>query len=1064
MQKIKSLIDRYIFSEALPLDARIANMVFMVGIAGVVFAIATRLAMRSSPVLIAVLVAIVACVAALMAFCNKYNMHRVGSWFVLLALCDVLLPAALFAMGGVKSGSAAYFTMSIVLIFFLSRGRARIVLLVTHILWVSACYAASAFPPFDALVAELGGADQYIDNIQSFVVAGFFIAAIVVFQDRIFRDEKQKLDMLLKAMNSMAVSLLDLNMDDPEAALRKSMGLLAHNVGADRITIWKNELRGGELYFAHQISEAAAAPESGVRPDVQTEAADGSEDFAFPYSQTLPQWVAPLSSGRSINMTIGEFPEMEREFLGLFGVQAFFIAPVIFKGEFWGTVTFDNCHSVRKFTADEERIIYPGALLIANAMIRNQMMLDLARARSEAEAGSRAKSDFLSNMSHEIRTPMNAIIGMTSIGLGASGSERKDYAFGKIGDASAHLLGVINDILDMSKIEANKLELSSAEFVFEKMLQKAVNVHNFRIDEKRQNFTVKIDRNIPRVLVGDDQRMAQVIMNLISNAIKFTPEGGDIRLEASLASESEDGRKCVVEVSVTDTGIGISAEQQKRLFTSFQQAEAGTSRKFGGTGLGLAISKRIVDLMGGRAWIESELGRGSKFAFTAELERGSDERQGLLPPGARWESLQILVAGGAPDMLEYFAEFARAARVACDVAESVEQARAALARRGEPYDICFVDWDMPGGGGAESVGGGVDGSYGTGAGGASGGGGADGANGAASGGRGANGADGSHGASGSDGAEDIGGGGAERVGGAGTDGSYGAGAGAAGAELTRHIKGGGGGKLVVLMASTADYSSIEEEGRRAGADKFIAKPLFPSSIADCINECIGVPGGAAAGGGGMGRAPGGSGEAGSGSGDGAAGGVGAAGASEGGGWAGGRSAGGSGGAGAGGADGLGSQSGLGRDSAGGSGNGGSSGGNGSDSENDFSGCRVLLAEDVEINREIVMALLEPTNLTIDCAENGAVAVRMFAENPERYDMVFMDVQMPEMDGYEASRRLRALDAPNAASIPIIAMTANVFREDIEKCLEAGMNGHLSKPLDINEVILALRGALPKKRH
>ncbi|MDR1117437.1 MAG: response regulator [Oscillospiraceae bacterium] len=895
MQKIRSLIYRCIFSEALPLDARVANMVCMVGIAGVVVAMISRLLMRSSPALIAVLAVIIVCVAALMAFCNIYGKYKLGSWFILIALCDVLLPAALFAMGGVESGAAAYFTMSIVLIFFLSRGKPRVVLLVTHILWVTACYAASSVPPFDALVAELNGGARYIDNIQSFIVAGFFIASIVVFQDRILRNEKQKLNILLKSMNSMAVSLLDLNMDDPETALRGSMALLARNVGADRITIWKNELRDGELYFAHQISEAAAAPESGDRPDVETEAADGSEDFAFPYSQTLPEWVVPLSAGRSINMTLSEFPETEREFLALFSVQAFFIAPVIYKGEFWGTVTFDNCHDVRKFTPDEERIIYPGALLLANAMIRNQMMLDLAHARSEAEDASRAKSDFLSNMSHEIRTPMNAIIGMTSIGLNAPNTERKDYAFEKIGDASAHLLGVINDILDMSKIEANKFELSRAEFIFEKVLQKVVNVSNFRIDEKKQNFRVQIDSRIPRALIGDDQRLTQVITNLMSNAIKFTPEGGGIRIEASLVSEKD--RLCVIQVAVTDTGIGISEEQQARLFTSFQQAEAGTARKFGGTGLGLAISKRIIEMMGGRIWIESELGRGSTFAFTVEVERGAEDHQSFLPAGASWDNLRILVVDDTPEVLEYFVEFARIVGVACDTASSGADACAAIEQRGETYDICFVDWKMPG----------MD-----------------------------------------------------------------------GLELTRRIKADKHGKTVVVMISAADWSAAEEEGKRVGVDKFIPKPLFPSSITDCINECLGVDGALPA-----------------------------------------------------------------SDPA-------------ETAEDDFSAYCVLLAEDVEINREIVLTLLEPTRLEIDCAVDGEETVRIFSAAPERYDMIFMDIQMPVMDGLEATRRIRALGSAKAGEIPIVAMTANVFKEDVERCIDAGMNDHIGKPIDYDELRAKLR--------
>jgi signal transduction histidine kinase/DNA-binding response OmpR family regulator len=532
---------------------------------------------------------------------------------------------------------------------------------------------------------------------------------------------------------------------------------------------------------------------------------------------------------------------------------------------------------------------------------RRTVMLqkELERSRDEALSASRAKSDFLANMSHEIRTPMNAIIGMTSIGKSASDAERKDYAFGKIEDASTHLLGVINDILDMSKIEANKLELSVETFNFEKMLRNVVNVVNFRVDEKHQDFTVRIDRDIPRNLVGDDQRLAQVITNLLSNAVKFTPEYGSVRLDARFVEE-ENGI-CTIEIAVTDTGIGISEEQQSRLFGAFQQAESDTSRKFGGTGLGLAISKRIVEMMGGRIWIESEPGKGAAFAFTVRAERGAeDEKRGLLKPGVNRSNIRMLAVDDAPEIREYFSEITQGFGVFCDVAATGAEAVALIERTG-PYDIYFVDFRMPG----------MD-----------------------------------------------------------------------GIELSRRIKEYNKEKSVVIMISSTEWSAIEDEAKAAGVDRFMPKPLFPSVIADCISECLGVGDSSAV----------------------------AAQPAE---------------------------------------------------ETRFEGYRVLLAEDVEINREIVLALLEPTGLSVDCAENGAAALAMFEAAPGGYDMIFMDVQMPQMDGYEATRRIRALDVPKAKTIPIIAMTANVFREDVERCLESGMNDHVGKPLDLDEVLKRLRDYLPQ---
>ncbi|MDR3332321.1 MAG: response regulator [Synergistaceae bacterium] len=522
----------------------------------------------------------------------------------------------------------------------------------------------------------------------------------------------------------------------------------------------------------------------------------------------------------------------------------------------------------------------------------------LVVAKEQAEGSSRAKSEFLSNMSHEMRTPMNAIIGMTTIGKSAADTDRKNYAFGKIEEASTHLLGVINDILDMSKIEANKLELSLADFDFEKMLQKVANVVCFRVDEKHQSLHVVIDKNMPRRLVGDDQRLAQVITNLLSNAVKFTPEGGSIRLRASFVKE-ENGL-CTIQVEVTDTGIGISEEQQARLFKSFQQADSSTSRNFGGTGLGLAISKRIVDLMGGQIWIESALGKGATFFFTLQAERGQTDKQSILSPGVNWKNVKVLAVDDDPETLEYFKEIASRFGFICDVtasgAETIE-----MIERGKLHDIYFIDWKMPG---------------------------------------------------------------------------------MNGIELSRKIKERHTGNSVVTMISSMEWGVIADDAKAAGVDRFLSKPLFPSSIVDCINECLGA-----------GDLPA-------------------------------------------------KNAGSGKADA-------------------FAGYCVLLAEDVEINQEIVLTLLEPTELEIDCAENGVETLRMFSENPDRYYMIFMDVQMPEMDGLEATRRIRALDTPKAKTIPIIAMTANVFREDIEKCIEAGMNGHIGKPLDFDEVLDKLREYLPE---
>ncbi len=519
-----------------------------------------------------------------------------------------------------------------------------------------------------------------------------------------------------------------------------------------------------------------------------------------------------------------------------------------------------------------------------------QMELEraLLEAKEQAELSSRAKGDFLSRMSHEMRTPMNAIIGMTSIGKASGELERKDYCLDKIDGASKHLLGVINDVLDMSKIEAGKFELFHAEFQFERMLQKIVDVISFRVDEKKQHLTVHVDKKIPWSIVSDEQHLAQVITNLLSNAVKFTADHGTVSLAADLVKEQGDS--CVLRITITDTGIGISEEQQKRLFNSFEQADGGISRRFGGTGLGLVISKNIVELMGGEIWVESEEGQGSSFIFTVQVQKGTLTPKRMTHTGIDWEALRILAVDDAGDVLEYFRNLSELTGFRCDTAKGGMQALELFAA-GKQYDIVFVDWKMPG----------MD-----------------------------------------------------------------------GIELAGRIKQLFGEHTVVVMISAFEWSQIESAASLAGVKRFIPKPLFSSAIVDCITECAG------------GRA-------------------------------------------------------CEEASA------------GSAANNRYAEKTVLLAEDVDINREIVITMLADTGVTIECAENGRQAFHMFQNAPGRYDLILMDIHMPEVDGLEATRMIRALETPEARSVPIIAMTANVFREDVERCLKAGMDNHVGKPIDITEV-------------
>ena len=712
----------------------------------------------------------------------------------------------------------------------------------------------------------------------NYVLAGF--ARDLREYKRMISDIEHR-DTMLSAVNNAATLLLQAGVEEFEGALSSSMEMMTEVVDVDRMYIWKNHVRDGKMRCT-QLYEWSQKVEPQQGNEYTTD---------ISYDENMPSWEKRLFEGKCINDLVKDMSPAEQAQLSPQGILSVLVVPIFLSGEFWGFVGFDDCHHEKLFTETEESVLRSGSMLIANALMRNEMTQKLTSALEKSQVASQAKSNFLSNMSHEIRTPMNAIIGMSSIAESAPDASGKDYAIKKIKDASKHLLGVINDILDISKIEAGKFELSATEFIFDNMLKRVVTVNKYRIDEKRQNFSLQIDNAIPRKLVGDEQRLAQVVTNLLSNAVKFTPDEGSIVIGAKLLDEV-DGN-CTVQINVTDSGIGINPAQRAKLFQSFQQAESGISRKFGGTGLGLSISKNIVEMMGGKIWVDSKPGKGSSFIFTIRAKR-VDEKDSC---AFNWNHVRILAADADPAVLECLKDVTERHGATCETAADGEEVLRLVCDNG-PYDICFVDYAI---------------------------------------------------------------------------------AGINAAELTNMPKSGerGAKKIPVVLMADSRYGEIEEEAKAAGIKKLLYKPLLFSDMVDTINGILGID--------------------------------------------------------------------HEKIEAVQPGNGGL-----------FEGFHILLAEDMEINREIVGALLEPTLVSIDYAENGKEAVRMFCDSPDKYDIIFMDLQMPEMDGLEATRRIRALDSPKAKTLPIIAMTANVFKEDVEKCLAAGMDGHISKPLDFDEVLGKLR--------
>ena len=524
----------------------------------------------------------------------------------------------------------------------------------------------------------------------------------------------------------------------------------------------------------------------------------------------------------------------------------------------------------------------------------HQLEQQLIAAVEQAEQSNKAKSEFLSRMSHEMRTPMNAIIGMAHIAQSSGDPLKKEYCLNKIDQASLHLLGVINDILDMSKIESGKFELSPDFFNLDQMVSGVLNVINFRVDEKQQKLILDLDPSLTPNLYGDEQRLAQVLTNLLANAVKFTPEDGRIILSVKNHAETDDNISLAF--TVKDNGIGISEEKQANLFRSFEQADGTIARRFGGTGLGLAISQNIVHLMNSVITVTSKEGEGAAFSFTVDFVKDKTATQNAAKLVSDLGTLRLLAVDDSRYICEYFSHVMNQMGVSCDVAISATQALDLIRLSDAPYDMIFIDWMMP----------------------------------------------------------DMN-----------------------GIELTQAIRRQDAAQPVIIMISATEWNDIHVEANDAGVNGFIPKPLFQSALLAAIHDHLGTakPDGPVS------------------------------------------------------ADGA---------------------------TPDFSGKRALLAEDMEINREIVLTVLADTNLLIDCAEDGRQAVEIFSANPDAYDIIFMDMHMPDVDGLEATRQIRALPMPSAKSVPIVAMTANVFREDVERCIAAGMNDHIGKPIDFSELFLKLR--------
>ena len=526
--------------------------------------------------------------------------------------------------------------------------------------------------------------------------------------------------------------------------------------------------------------------------------------------------------------------------------------------------------------------------------ITRSQLLELKDARQKAVESSKAKSEFLANMSHDIRTPMNAIVGMTAIATAHIDDQKQvQNCLRKITLSSKHLLGLINDVLDMSKIESGKLTLTTEQISLKEVVEGVVNIIQPQVKAKRQTFDIHVENILTENIWCDSVRLNQVLLNLLSNATKYTPEGGSIQLSLSEEKSPKGENYIRTHIKIKDNGIGMSPDFLKIIYESYSRADGLRVSKTQGTGLGMAITKYIVDAMEGSIDIKSELDKGTEVSLTFDFEKAVALDMDMVLPS--WSMLVVdddeLLCRTAIDTLKTIginADWVLSGEKAIELVTQHHQKR-------DDYQIILLDWKLPGMNGIQVA-----------------------------------------------------------------------------KEIRRNL----GDEMPILLISAYDCSEFEEEAREAGINGFISKPLFKSTLYHALRQYMDTQ---------------------------------------------------------------------------------TENDQTLNSNIDLSGRRILLAEDNELNWEVASELLSDLGVELDWAEDGQICLDKFQKSSAgHYDAILMDIRMPHMTGYEATKAIRGINHPDALSIPIIAMSADAFSDDIQHCLECGMNAHIAKPIDVIELTHILK--------